>query len=123
MRAGGGRAEAAPACSGCDPLKESGLPSKVGHVPNFNPVYVSGSFLNHLKYCFPAAFQKENAAYRRLLQELLFPSWVDPLSGDVVLSREQLARIEGKEHLLKQHRYSGGQFLQNSSRTRVWTCR
>lgn len=113
MRAGGGRAEAAPACSGCDPLKESSLPSRVGHVPNFNPVYVSGSFLDHLKYCFPAAFQKGNAAYRRLLQELLFASWVDPLSGEVVLSRKHLARIEGKEHLLKQHRYSGGQFLQN----------
>lgn len=81
-------------------------------MPNFNPVYVSSSFLGRLEDRFPAAFQAGNVAYRRLLQELLFPSWVDQTSGDVVLSREQLARIEEKEHLLKQHRYAGGQFLQ-----------
>lgn len=81
-------------------------------MPSFNPVYVSRNFLDHLEDCFPAAFQEGDAAYRRLLQELLFPSWVDRLSGEVVLSRDHLAWIEGQEHLLRQHRYSGKKFLQ-----------
>lgn len=81
-------------------------------MPKLDNVNVSRRFLEYIEDWYPAAFENGNAAYRRFLQELLFSGWVERTSGQMVLSRERLAQIEGQEHLLRQHRYYGQKFLQ-----------
>lgn len=79
------------------------------NVPDTERIYVSALFRGHLVDRYPGAFDDPSLA--RLLQELLFPRWRDKDTGSVVLSQGRLGALEGREDLLRQHRYSGEAFL------------
>lgn len=59
---------------------------------------------------------RNNKAYRRMFQYLCFGGFRDKDTGRLIISRDILASIEGKEELAKQNNYSADVFLKGFKR-------
>lgn len=72
---------------------------------------VSENFRNLLLEVYPGL--KIRAAYRKLAAYLLFSTFFDEQTGNVVVPWETLANLEGKEEQVRNHHYNGTAFLES----------